>query len=361
MKGARNLKALVLAGGKGTRLRPLTYTSAKQLIPVANKPILFYGLEAIRAAGITEIGVIVGDTHQEVKAALGDGERFDARLTYIHQPDPLGLAHAVWTAREFLGDEPFIMFLGDNLIQHGVTSLVQEFNVGDADALILLKEVENPRSFGVAELAPDGRILGLEEKPREPKSNLALVGVYLFSPRIHEMIATLKPSARGELEITDAIQALVVGGHPVHSHIHAGWWLDTGKKDDMLEANRVVLDELPACVEGTLDADSRVTGRVQIGPGTELIRSTVRGPAVIGAGCRLVDTFVGPYTSISDGAQIEGAEIEHSIILEGCRILSPGQRIEDSLLGRNVRVARASARPAALRLLLGDDSDVCLT
>jgi len=355
------MKALVLAGGKGTRLRPLTYTRAKQLIPVANKPILFYGLEAIRDAGVEEIGVIVGDTREEVMAALGDGSRFGVRLTYIHQPDPLGLAHAVWTAREFLGDEPFIMFLGDNLIQHGVIRLVEEFNALSVDALILLKAVENPQSFGVAELAADGRILGLEEKPKQPKSNLALVGVYLFSPAIHEMIRTLKPSPRGELEITDAIQALVTTGHPVHSHIHEGWWLDTGKKDDMLEANRVVLDEIQTELLGSLDSESRVVGRVKIGAGSELVRTSVRGPVVIGEGCRLVDTFVGPYTSISSGVQITSAEVEHSIILDDSRIDAPGQRIEDSLIGRNVRVSRAAARPAALRLLLGDDSDVCLT
>lgn len=355
------MKALVLAGGKGTRLRPLTYTSAKQLIPVANKPILHYAIEAIREAGVTDIGVIVGDTRQEVMAALGDGSRFDARITYIHQPDPLGLAHAVWTAREFLGQDPFIMFLGDNLIQHGVASLVKEFRARQVDALILLKPVENPRSFGVAELAADGRIISLEEKPQNPKSNLALVGVYLFSPAVHTVIETLKPSARGELEITDAIQRLIDTGRQVSSHVHQGWWLDTGKKDDMLEANRVVLDEIQARNEGSVDAESRVTGRVQIGAGTELIRSSVRGPAVIGAGCRLVDTFVGPYTSISDGVRINCAEVEHSIILDRSCIDSPGQRIEDSLIGRNVQIVRSDVRPAALRLLLGDDSELRLT
>jgi glucose-1-phosphate thymidylyltransferase len=355
------MKALVLAGGKGTRLRPLTYTSAKQLIPVANKPILFYALEAIREAGIRDIGIIVGDTREEVMSTVGDGSKFDANITYIHQPDPLGLAHAVWTAREFLGSDPFIMYLGDNLIQHGVKHFVEEFGTLGVDALILLKTVENPSSFGVAELAQDGRILSLEEKPKQPKSNLALVGVYLFSPAIHEVIATLKPSARGELEITDAIQDLIHAGHQVHSHLHRGWWLDTGKKDDMLEANRVVLDEIQPQVAGSLDAESRVTGRVQIGEGTELVRSSVRGPAVIGKNCRITDTFIGPYTSISDGVQVSSAEIEHSIILDGSRIENPGQRIEDSLIGRSVRICRAGDRPAALRLLLGDDSEVRLT
>jgi len=355
------MKALVLAGGKGTRLRPLTHTSAKQLIPVANKPILFYALEAIREAGIEDIGIIVGDTREEVMSAVGDGSRFDARVTYIHQPDPLGLAHAVWTAREFLGDDPFVMFLGDNLIQHGVKRIVEEFNALDVDALILLKQVEDPRSFGVAELAEDGSILSLEEKPKQPKSDLALVGVYLFSHAILEVIPTLAPSARGELEITDAIQQLITTGRRVHSHVHQGWWLDTGKKDDMLEANRVVLDEIQTQLDGQLDSESRVSGRVQIGAGTELVRCTVRGPAVIGRNCRLVDTFIGPYTSISDGALIENAEVEHSIILDGSRVLSPGQRIEDSLIGRNVRICRVQARPAALRLLVGDDSEINLT
>jgi glucose-1-phosphate thymidylyltransferase len=354
------MKALVLAGGKGTRLRPLTYTSAKQLIPVANKPILFYAVEAIREAGITEIGVIVGDTRQEVMAALGDGSRFGVRFTFIHQAEPLGLAHAVSTAAEFLGDDPFVMYLGDNLIQHGVRRFVEEFRATSADALILLKEVEDPRSFGVAELGPDGRIVNLEEKPAHPKSNLALVGVYLFSPAVHAAIAQLKPSARGELEITDAIQSLVKSGRRVNSHVQEGWWLDTGKKDDMLEANRVVLDEIRSEQRGTLDSESRVIGRVRIGAGTELIRSSVRGPVVIGEGCRLVDTFVGPYTSISDGVRISGAEIEHSIVLEGSRIEVPGCRIEDSLIGRNACVGRTEARPAALRLLLGDDSEVRL-
>ena len=354
------MKALVLAGGKGTRLRPLTYTSAKQLIPVANKPILFYGLEAIVAAGIRDIGIIVGDTREEVQQAVGDGSRWDASITYIHQPNPLGLAHAVQTAQEFLGDEPFIMYLGDNLIQHGVTPFVEEFSQTAPDALILLKEVEDPRAFGVAELDEAGHVLGLEEKPAEPRSNLALIGVYLFAPTVHEEIARLKPSARGELEITDAIQGLVRSGRVVRSHVHTGWWLDTGKKDDMLEANRVVLDEIGTLIEGEVDDASTVAGRVRIGPGTRLTRSNVRGPAVIGAGCRITDSFVGPYTSLGDGVIVEEAEIEHSIILENSRILSPGCRIEDSLLGRDVTVTRGNRRPAALRLLLGDDSDVTL-
>jgi len=354
------MKALVLAGGKGTRLRPITHTSAKQLVPVANKPILFYAIESIRDAGIDDIGLIVGDTQAEIRAAVGDGSRWGVRITYIPQAAPLGLAHAVWTARDFLADSPFVMYLGDNLIQHGIQRFVREFEALRVDALILLTAVEHPEQFGVAELDGTGQVMRLEEKPKQPRTNLALVGVYLFNSTVHDAISQIKPSARGELEITDAIQKLIDTGRQVHSHLHTGWWLDTGKKDDMLEANRVVLDELPTEVRGELDAASRIVGRVQIGEGTQLVNSCVRGPAVIGGGCRLVNTFVGPYTSISDGVEIVDSEIEHSIVLDGSKIVSPGSRIEDSLIGRNVAVTRGERRPAALRLLLGDDSEVSL-
>jgi glucose-1-phosphate thymidylyltransferase len=336
------------------------------LVPVANKPILFYAIESIREAGIDDIGIIVGDTQAEIREAVGDGSRWSARVTYIPQEAPLGLAHAVWTARDFLGDDPFVMYLGDNLIQHGIQRFVREFEApgthegGGVDALILLTAVEHPEQFGVAELDPTGQIVRLEEKPKQPKSNLALVGVYLFNAAIHEAISRIQPSSRGELEITDAIQTLIDSGRRVHSHVHTGWWLDTGKKDDMLEANRVVLDEIQMEIRGSLDAPSKVVGRVRIGEGTELVNSCVRGPAVIGAGCRLVNTFVGPYTSISDGVEIRDSEIEHSIVLDNSRILRPGSRIEDSLIGRCVEVTRGESRPAALRLLLGDDSQVSL-
>ncbi|MBI3909734.1 MAG: glucose-1-phosphate thymidylyltransferase [Armatimonadetes bacterium] len=354
------MKALLLAGGKGTRLRPLTYTTAKQLVPVANKPILYYALEAVREAGIRDVGVIVGATRAEIEAAVGDGRRWDVRITYLPQPEPLGIAHAVKIAHPYLGDEPFLLFLGDNLIQGGVRHLVHEFNSLDAAALILLKEVADPRAFGVAEVDASGRVIRLVEKPSVPPSNLALVGVYLFRPAVHEVIATLQPSARGELEITDAIQGLLDRGERVVARRLSGWWLDTGKKDDMLEANRVVLEDLQPSIEGEVDAESRVAGRVVIGPGTRLVRSTVRGPAAIGAGCELVDAFIGPYTSIADGARIVSSEVDHSIVLEGSVIHLPGQRLADCLIGRHATITRAGTRPAALRLLLADDSEVSL-
>ena len=355
------MKALILSGGRATRLRPLSYTSAKQLLPVANKPILFYALESVRDAGITDVGIIVGDTKQEIMSAVGDGSRWGVRITYIHQPQPLGLAHAVSCAHGFLGDSPFIMYLGDNLIQGGVTSFVRQFEAEQPDALILLKDVPNPTEFGVAELDADGRVVRLIEKPKEPRSNLALVGVYLFGPAVHDAVSRIRPSARGELEITDAIQQLIDTGKRVLSYRLTGWWLDTGKKDDILEANRTVLDQLiQRDVRGQLDSGSKVIGRADIGEGTVLERSVVRGPAVIGRNCILRDAFVGPYTSIADGVTIERAEIEHSVILEGCSVIDPGHRIEDSLLGRSVQVTRSTELPRAIRLMLGDDSKVQL-
>jgi glucose-1-phosphate thymidylyltransferase len=355
-----DMKGLILSGGKGTRMRPITHTAAKQLLPVANKPILFYAVEALIDAGIKEIGIIVSpETGNDVKDCVGDGSRWGIKIDYILQDQPLGLAHAVKTARDFLKDSPFVMYLGDNLIKDGVGPLVERFKEGGVDAFLLLKEVANPSAFGVALLDPDGRINSLEEKPAKPKSNLALVGVYLFNPKIHKAIDEIKPSKRGELEITDAIQRLIETKHRVDSHILTSWWLDTGKKDDMLEANRVVLDEMiETNMLGEMDSQSRISGRVQVGKNSKLVNCTVRGPAVIGQDCVLENTYVGPFTSIGDGARVSHAEIEHSILRENSQILDFHGRIADSLIGVNVELTRSNSKPHAFRLMLGDDSKV---
>ena len=356
------MKAIILCGGTGTRLRPMTHTRAKQLLPVANKPIVFYGIESIVRAGIREIGIIVGETRDEVRQVLGDGSRWNVSLTYIEQDLPLGLAHAVKTGREFLKDDPFVMYLGDNLIKHEISELVEQFQSQDLDALIQLKEVENPSSFGVAELDDDGGVVRLEEKPESPRSNLALVGVYLFNSKVHDAIDGLEPSARGEYEITDAIQKLLEEGAQVGSNVLTDWWLDTGKKDDLLEANRVVLDELgdenEIASDTQIGTSSRVTGRVRIESGTEIENCIIRGPVVIGSGCRLRDAYVGPYTALGNGVEIAASEIEHSIVLDGGRIVDLGERVADSLIGYNAEVTRVEARPAAFRFMLGDDSKV---
>jgi glucose-1-phosphate thymidylyltransferase len=354
------MKGLILSGGKGTRMRPITHTAAKQLLPVANKPILFYAVEAIKAAGIYELGIIISpETGDDIKEIVGDGSRWGIQITYILQDEPLGLAHAVKTARPFLGDAPFVMYLGDNLIKDGVAPLVDRFKAGNADAMILLKEVANPSSFGVAALDDKGGILCLEEKPAKPKSNLALVGVYLFNKTIHQAIDEIKPSRRGELEITDAIQRLIDTKHPVVSHILHSWWLDTGKKDDMLEANRVVLDEMiDVTNQGKMDETTRISGRVHIGQGSVLTHCIVRGPAVIGDNCILENSYVGPFTSIGDNAKVSHAEIEHCILRENCSIQDFHGRLEDSLIGANVELTRGHLKPLAYRLMLGDDSKV---
>lgn len=354
------MKGLILSGGKGTRMRPITHTAAKQLLPVANKPIIYYGIEALKSAGISDIGIIISpETGEDVKACVGDGSRWNIKVTYILQDQPLGLAHAVKTARPFLGEDTFVMYLGDNLIKDGVAPLVERFNKGTSDAFILLKEVANPSSFGVAQLNGNGRILCLEEKPQNPKSNLALVGVYLFNKNIHTAIDQIKPSRRGELEITDAIQQLISTNFHVDSHILGSWWLDTGKKDDMLEANRVVLDEMTdVSMLGTTKGDSRISGRVHVGKGSVLKDCIVRGPAVIGEDCVLENSYVGPFTSIGDRAHVSHAEIEHCILRENCQILDFHGRIEDSLIGVNVELTRSNNRPVAFRLMIGDDSKV---
>ncbi|HTG32173.1 MAG TPA: glucose-1-phosphate thymidylyltransferase [Thermoanaerobaculia bacterium] len=355
------MKGLILSGGKGTRLRPLTYTSAKQLVPVANKPVLFYAIESIVAAGIEEIGIIIGETGSEIRAAVGDGSRFGARVTYIPQEAPLGLAHAVLIAEEFLRDSPFVMYLGDNLIAGGIAELVSEFRELGCNSEILLAEVPNPEQFGVAELTAEGKVRRLVEKPPEPKSNLALVGVYMFDASIFESVRRIQPSARGELEITDAIQDLIERGLDVHPHIVRGWWKDTGKLDDMLEANRIVLEGMEVRRGGgpvSLGSGSRIEGRVQIGEGVELIDSLVRGPVVIGDGARLEHAFVGPYTSIGERCTLVRCEMENSIVLADSEIRDIPLRIDGSLIGRNVRIVKTDFKPKAYRFMLGDNSEV---
>ncbi|MFF5502529.1 glucose-1-phosphate thymidylyltransferase [Streptomyces roseolus] len=351
------MKALVLAGGSGTRLRPITHTSAKQLLPVANKPVLFYGLEAIAAAGITEVGVVVGATADEIRAAVGDGSRFGLRVTYIPQAAPLGLAHAVLIARDWLGDDDFVMYLGDNFVVGGITGLVDEFREERPDARILLTSVPDPSAFGVAELGPDGRVVRLEEKPPHPRSDLALVGVYLFTPAVHEAVRAIAPSARGELEITDALQWLIDAGRDVRSTRITGYWKDTGNAADMLEANRSVLDTLVTRVEGSVDADSELIGPVVVEPGARVVRSRIIGPAVIGAGTTVTGCLVGPYTSIAPGCALRHSEIENSIVLGGARI-DGVRRVEASLIGREAVVSPAPAAPAGHRLVIGDHSKV---
>ncbi|MEV6262179.1 glucose-1-phosphate thymidylyltransferase [Streptomyces sp. NPDC051784] len=351
------MKALVLSGGAGTRLRPITHTSAKQLVPVANKPVLFYGLEAIAEAGITEVGIIVGDTAPEIREAVGDGSALGIDVTYIPQDQPRGLAHAVLIARDFLGDDDFVMYLGDNFIVGGITALVDEFRVERPEAQILLTKVPNPTSFGVAELDAEGRVASLEEKPKEPKSDLALVGVYLFTPAVHEAVRSIEPSWRGELEITHAIQWLIDHQHDVRSTTISGYWKDTGNVTDMLEVNRSVLETLKPATEGTFDESSEIIGRVRIEAGARVTSSRIVGPVIIGADAVISDSYVGPFTSVSEGCRIEDSEIEYSIVLRGAS-LSGVRRVEASLIGRDVEVTPAPRNPSAHRLVLGDHSKV---
>ena len=353
------MKGLILSGGEGSRLRPLTHTRAKQLVPVANKPVLYYGLEAIVAAGITDIGIVVGETGDEIRAAVGDGARFGCRVSYIQQDAPRGLAHAVLIAREFLGEEPFVMYLGDNLIQGGIASLVAEFRERRPNAQILLARVPNPQQFGVATLA-EGRVVKLEEKPKQPESDLALVGVYMFDPHVHDAVRAIKPSRRNELEITDAIQWLIDQGLTVVPFEVSGWWKDTGRAEDMLEANRIVLDGVVREVLGAVDATSRIEGKVRLARGSKVIDSVVRGPVVIGEDCRIEHAFIGPYTSVAAGSVVESAEVENSILLEGTVVRDLDRRVEGSLIGRKVEISRAELKPRAYRFVVGDNSKIGL-
>jgi glucose-1-phosphate thymidylyltransferase len=351
------MKGLILSGGKGTRLRPLTFTQAKQLVPVANKPVLFYGIEALSEAGIEEIGIVVGDTKEEIREAVGDGSRWNLRISYIEQEAPLGLAHAVKISEKFLGKEPFVMYLGDNILKSGIKSLVKEFEEERPNSLILLTPVPHAQMFGVAELK-DGKVVKLVEKPKEPKSNLALVGVYMFDSNIFEAVNVIKPSWRNELEITDAIQYLVDHGYNVHPHIVSGWWKDTGKIEDILEANRLILESIQGKVTGEVDETSRINGQVIVEEGTQIKHSIIRGPAIIGRNCEIVDSYIGPFTSIQKDCRIIRTELEHSIVLEKSEIQDVGSRIDESLIGREVKIFKCPPKPSVYRFMVGDKSEI---
>jgi glucose-1-phosphate thymidylyltransferase len=354
------MKGLILSGGKGTRLRPLTYTSAKQLIPIANKPVLFRVIETLCDAGVSDIGIVVGDTAPDVKAAVGDGARWGVKITYLPQEAPMGLAHAVKISHDFIGDDRFVMFLGDNVIQGGLAPLLREFASSGYNCQIVLTRVAEPQQYGVAQLDENKRIVRLIEKPREPPSNLALVGIYMFDSSVFEAVNAIKPSWRNEYEITDAIQYLVDKGYRVYPYIHEGWWIDTGKTVDMLAANTLVLEEINHVVEGHVDKDSILEGRVTVEKGAEIINSRIRGPAIIGQETRIVNSYVGPFTSIYHHCVVENSEIEHSIVLENCRIADLPARVEDSLIGRHVQLMRSPIKPKAYKLTLGDHSQVGL-
>jgi len=351
------MKGLILSGGKGTRLRPLTFTQAKQLVPVANKPVLFYGIEALKEAGIKEIGIIVGDTKEEIKEAVGDGSRWEIQVKYIEQEAPLGLAHAVKISESFIGKDHFVMYLGDNILKSGIKSLVEEFQAGKPNSLILLTEVSNPQMFGVAELK-DGKVVKLVEKPKRPMSNLALVGVYMFDSFIFEAVKAIKPSWRNELEITDAIQYLIEKGYKVHPHLVTGWWKDTGKIEDILEANRLILESIVSRIEGNVDSNSQIKGEVIIEKDVLIKNSTIRGPAIIGSKTKIIDSYIGPFTSIQNRCKIVKTEVENSIILEGSEIRNIGSRIDESLIGRDVKIFKSPPKPSAYRFMVGDKSEL---
>ncbi len=351
------MKGLILSGGRGTRLYPITYTSAKQLVPVANRPVLFRVIDAIVEAGISDIGIVVGDTGPEIKAVVGDGSQWGARITYIQQEAPLGLAHAVLISEDYLRNDRFVMFLGDNVLEGGIVGLVRQFVESDWSAQIVLTKVDNPQHFGVAELR-DGQVVRLVEKPDVPPSDLALVGIYMFDQHVFEAAKNIKPSWRGELEITDAIQYLIDHGYTVYPYIHEGWWIDTGKPGDMLDCNRLLLETIESQNLGFVDSESCLSGRVIIEKGAEVINSTIRGPAIIGENTRIVNAYIGPFTAIYHNVLIESSEIEHCIILENCTITDIGYRIEDSVIGRNVEITRSRLRPKAYRMTIGDNSQI---
>ena len=352
------MRGLILAGGSGRRLRPLTHTSAKQLVPIANRPILHYVIDDLVGVGITDLGIVVGDTADEIKASVGDGSAWGATVTYITQEAPLGLAHAVLVAEPFLGEEPFAMYLGDNMFEDPLDAVVAGFDGRGATARLLLAKVEDPSAFGVAELGPGGAITALVEKPERPPSDLALVGVYLFGPRIHEAVRAIQPSARGELEITDAVQWLIDRGAVVEHRVLDGWWIDTGKKDPLLRCNELVLDTILPVVDGTVDGRSTLDGPVRVDQGAEVVDSTLVGPLVVGPGARISASTVGPYVSVGADCRIDRSTVEKSVLMEGSRVVDVGL-MTSSVLGRQAAVdGGASPGDRPVSVLLGDHSVV---
>ena len=351
------MKGLILSGGKGTRLRPLTFTQAKQLVPVANKPVLFYGIEALIEAGIKDIGIIVGDTKEDIQGAVGSGDRWNVKITYIEQDEPLGLAHAVMVAEDFLGKDSFVMYLGDNILKNGIKSLVDDFKKKKPNSQILLTKVRNPQMFGVAELE-DGRVKRLVEKPKKPKSDLALVGVYMFDHHVFEAVKAIKPSWRNELEITDAIQYLVEKGYEVQPHLVTDWWKDTGKIEDILDANRLILESIDGQNLGDVDERSKINGQVMLEKDVQVKSSIIRGPSIIGEGTRIEGSYIGPFSSIQKNCQIINAEIECSIVMQDSEICDIGHRIDESLIGREVTITKCPPKPSVYRFMVGDKSKI---
>ena len=355
------MKGLILSGGKGTRLRPLTYTGAKQLVPLANKPVLFYAIEDLVEAGITEIGIVISpETGDQVKATVGNGDHFGAQISYIVQDAPRGIAHGIKIAHDFIGDDSFVLFLGDNFLREGIVPQVKAFHDGNMNAQIILYPMDDPSSMGVAVLDADRRVTRLVEKPKQFISPYAVIGIYMFDRNVFEAVNAIKPSARGELEITETIQYLIDHGCQVGAHELTGWWIDTGKMSDILEANRLILDVLGFENHGQVDANSRLEGRVVLQPGAVIINSTIRGPAIIGERTRIVNAYVGPYTSIDRDCVVENCEIEHSVVLDNTRIHDASARIADSLIGRNVEIGRSDGQTKTLKIMLGDYSKVGL-
>jgi len=355
------MKAIILCAGKGTRLRPLTYTSAKHLIPLANKPALEYGIEKIKACGIEEIAIIIGEeTGEDIKREIGDGRKWDVNISYIMQEQPLGLAHAVKVARDFLKEEPFLMFLGDNMLRNNISSYREKFEVGKKQAFVLLTHVDNPQQFGIVELK-DKKIVRMVEKPKDPPTDLALIGVYFFDKTIHEAIEHIKPSGRGELEITDAIQWLVDNQYDVEAEVIDGWWKDTGKPDDIIEANRLILEDVHRDTgNAKLDDKSKVFGRVKLAKGVEIINSTILGPVIIGENAKIVNSYVGPFTSLSEGVKLRNAEVEYSVIMSNTHIENVKCRMQKCLIGKDVHIYRSSEMPRVYEFILADDSSVRL-